>query len=67
MATVGQRFKTGSKCETSGIYAFDGYSDGSTTPSPTAEERVIPLSAGETFPPIRSQNKSAWWKLQRIT
>ncbi|NOK12583.1 YjzC family protein [Corallococcus exercitus] len=67
MATVGQRFKTGNVCETSGSYVFDGYENGSTAPSPTAEERVIPLSKGETFPPIRSAKKSAWWKLQRIT
>jgi len=36
-------------------------------PSPTAEEREIPLSAGETFPPIRSSGKACWWRLkQRI-
>ncbi|RKH03876.1 YjzC family protein [Corallococcus praedator] len=67
MAKVGDRFKTGEKCETSGNYVFDGYVDGSTSPAPTAEERVIPLSKGETFPPIKSSAKSAYWKLQRIT
>lgn len=39
---------------------------GETTPAPTNEERVIPLKAGGEFPPIRSRNQSAWWKLQRI-
>ena len=28
----------------------------------TADERVIPLQKGETFPPIRSCNKGAWWR-----
>jgi hypothetical protein len=68
MATaVGTRFKTGEKCVESGRYKFDGYTDGTSTPSPTAEEREIPLSTNETFPPIRSTGKACWWKLvQRI-
>ena len=66
MAKVGDRFKTGQKCDTTGSYVFDEYVDGTKTPSPTNEERVIPLAAGETFPPVRSHNKAAWWKLQRI-
>jgi hypothetical protein len=67
MANVGARFYTGQRCETTGSYVFDGYyPNGETTPSPTAEERVEPMKAGNQFPPIRSHNKSAWWKLQRI-
>jgi len=62
MAYIGQRFKTGETCETTGKYQFDGYTDGTYTPAPTAEEKIIPLSRGETFPPIRSANKAAWWK-----
>ena len=67
MANVGDRFKTGQNCETSGSYAFDGYVDGTNTPAPTSAERVIPLAKSETFPPIRSCNKAAFWKLQRIS
>lgn len=67
MANVGDRFKTGQNCDTSGSYAFDGYVDVPSTPAPTTEERVIPLSKGGTFPPIRSSKAAAWWKLQRIT
>lgn len=63
MARIGDRFKTGQVCETSGNYDFDGYVDGTWTPAPTAEERRIPLSSGETFPPVRSSEKAAWWKL----
>lgn len=59
------RFKTGQKCETSGAYRFDGYTDGTTTPAPKSEEQEIPLSRGETFPPIRSTGKGCWWKLVR--
>lgn len=66
MAKVGDRFHTGQKCETKGSYVFDGYMDGSHSPQPTNEERVIPMTVGDSFPPIRSTNKSAWWKLQRI-
>ncbi len=53
MASVGDRFKTGQTCaSTSGVYIFDGYVDGSSYPSPTQDEQVIPLSRNETFPPV---------------
>jgi YjzC-like protein len=67
MAKVGDRFQTGNKCDTSGSYIFDGYTDNTPRKQPTNEERVIPLSKGETFPPIKSTQGGAWWKLQRIT
>lgn len=51
MTTVGTRYRTGQKCEASGQYRFDGYTDGSSAPAPRPEEREIPLSRGETFPP----------------
>lgn len=63
MARIGDKFKTGQTCETSGTYDFDSYVDGSTSPAPTSEERRIPLSKGETFPPVRSSGKAAWWKM----
>ena len=56
------RYKTGETCPTTGKYQFDGYTDGKTTPSPTMEEKVIPLERGETFPPIRSSGKACYWK-----
>jgi len=57
------RFQTGEKCRQSGTYKFDGYLDGTKFPSPSEEEMRIPLSIGETFPPIRSTGKSCYWKL----
>lgn len=61
----GTRKKTGETCDTSGDYEFDGYVDGSTSPPPTREERVIPMDRGDTFPPLKSSEKAAWWKLIR--
>jgi hypothetical protein len=58
---MANRYKTGEKCPKTGTYAFDGYTDGTWTPSPTADERRIPLSTDETFPPIKSANKACWW------
>ncbi|MEN9935879.1 MAG: hypothetical protein RLZZ387_2458 [Chloroflexota bacterium] len=55
-------YKTGDTSPATGRYEFVRYTDGSTTPSPTSQERVIPLSRGEVFPPIRSCNKGAWWR-----
>ena len=54
-------YKTGEKCPAKGNYKFDGYVDGTWIPRPTAEERRIPLEAGETFPPIRSCEKACFW------
>jgi hypothetical protein len=66
MATaIGTRYKTGEKNPESGRYRFDGYLDGTTSPAPRAEEMQIPLSKGETFPPIRSASKGCWWKLMQ--
>ena len=61
--TSGTRYKTGEKCITTGTYRFDGYLDGTSDPSPTADEMRISLSAGETFPPIRSSEKACYWRL----
>lgn len=58
------RYKTGETCVISGTYAFDGYVDGTWTPAPTAEEREIDLTNGETFPPIKSAEKACWWTLK---
>jgi len=60
---VRTRFKTGEQCEITGRYRWDGYLDGTYSPTPTREETEIPLSRGETFPPIRSAEKACWWRL----
>ncbi|MFZ6185891.1 YjzC family protein [Nannocystis pusilla] len=66
MASVGDRFKTGETCAASGVYGFDGYTNGASVPPPTQEERVISLQRGEAFPPIRSSNRGAYWRLHRL-
>lgn len=64
MATsVSVRKKTGETCLITGSYSFDGYTDGTQSPPPTSEEKVIPMEAWETFPPVKSCNKGAWWRL----
>jgi hypothetical protein len=55
-------YKTGDKAPRTGRYEFVRYTDGTTTPSPTANERVIPMQAGNTLPPINSCDKGAWWR-----
>jgi hypothetical protein len=56
------RKKTGQMCELAGTYAFDGYVEPKYAPSPTPNEREIPMEVGETFPPVRSTERAAWWK-----
>jgi hypothetical protein len=61
--TTKRRFKTGQKAPAKAWYLWDGYTDGTRTPRPTVEEQKIPLETGETFPPINSCNKGAYWVL----
>jgi hypothetical protein len=58
------RFKTGDEAEIAGTYMFDGYTDGTSDPPPTDEESMITLDENDTFPPLRSSRKGAWWRLQ---
>ncbi len=62
---IGTRRKTGETCPCSGDWEFDGYTDGTSYPTPHSAERHIPLSKGERFPPIRSSAKACWWVLRR--
>jgi hypothetical protein len=55
-------YTTGQKAPAKGRYQFVRYTDDTTTPSPTAEERIIPLDKGEKFPPVKSSGKAAWWR-----
>ncbi len=57
--------KTGETCHQTGIYRFAGHTDRSVGCHPTSEEHEIPLSNGETFPPIRSCGKGVFWQFIR--
>ena len=60
---MSKRYKTGDIAPAKAWYNWDDYTDGTRRPGPTEEERRIPLETGETFPPIRSCNKGAYWVL----
>ena len=57
-------YKTGSEAPYTAWYVFVRYTDGTTTPPPTNQEREIYLTRGEKFPPIHSCDKGAWWRLR---
>ncbi len=60
-------WRTGQDCPLAGVYRFDRYTDGTSSPSPTHEEAYIPMiSPGRTFPPIKSANKGAVWRFERL-
>ena len=50
-------YKTGEVAPHSGLFNFVRYTDGTTSPPPTAEERVIRLTKGEIFPQYAQQTK----------
>ena len=60
---IGDLYKTGQISNANARYTFVKYTDGTITPSPTSEERVIPLNTGDRFPPVHSCNKGAFWKM----
>jgi hypothetical protein len=55
-------YPTGATAPHTGNYQFVKYSDGTTSPSPTLNERIISLTRGERFPPINSTDKGAYWQ-----
>jgi len=61
MSTNVNLYKTGEKAPRTGYYDWVSYTDGTTTPTPTLEEKQIYLERGETFPPINSSDKGAYW------
>jgi len=63
MASIGDTFRTGEKAPVSGDYEYVRHTDTGITCTPTAAEKQIPLSRGETFPPHRSCGRGVVWKL----
>ncbi|AEV30852.1 hypothetical protein SpiGrapes_3105 [Sphaerochaeta pleomorpha str. Grapes] len=59
----GELYETGQKVPSHARYVWDHYTDGTYAPFPTIEELTIVLNEGDTFPPIHSRNKGAWWKI----
>ena len=59
---LGTSYYTGQNNPVSGVFEFAGYVDRSTYPSPSLEQRFIPLSKGEVFPPCCA--KFAYWTLR---
>lgn len=57
--------KTGETCTFSGHYKFAGHTDGSIGCHPTLDESDIPMYKGNTFPPIKSCGKGAYWTYVR--
>jgi len=57
-------FKTGQKAPSTGTYEVVSCTNGKSC-KPTAEERYIPLSKGETFPPLKSQERGAVYRRTR--
>ncbi len=62
MIRIGHRFMTGQVCGTTGDYEFDGYTDASSLPLMTDDERRIAVNAGKPFPSASIDAKSAYWK-----
>ncbi len=55
-------YRTGQRVPSTGIYKWAMYSDGTSTPLPTREERSIRLLRGKRFPRIHSARKDAYWR-----
>jgi len=60
---IGDQYETCQKSPADANYKWLKYTDGTTTPEPTAEEKEIKLEKDEHFPPISSCNKGAIWEM----
>lgn len=67
MIRIGHRFMTGQVCTTTGSYEFDGYTDMSTVPQLTDDEKQISVNAGKPFPPASADTKNAYWKFTGVS
>jgi len=59
-----QKYKTGDTAPETGKYRYAGPASDGVSCSPTPEEMMIPLSRGETFPPVKScgSRGGAYWQ-----
>jgi hypothetical protein len=64
MIRIGHRFMTGQLCNTTGNYDFDGYTDTSTLPLLSDEDKHIMVNAGKPFP--AAATKKAYWKFTGV-
>ncbi len=63
---IGVEYHTGEKAPVSGRYDFVRLVDPKDKGEPTEAERMIPLTKGETFPPCRSCEAGAVWRLAEV-
>jgi hypothetical protein len=62
MIRIGHRFMTGQVCNTTGDYEFDGYTDATSLPLVTDDEKRISVNAGKPFPTASVDVKNAYWR-----
>ena len=54
------RYKTGEIAPTTGNYKWDGHTE-DVSCAITHEEYIIPMTAGNPFPPTKSCEQGAYW------
>ena len=67
MIRIGHRFMTGQVCTTTGSYEFDGYTDTSTLPILTDDDKSITVNAGKPFPTASLHAKNAYWRFTGVS
>ncbi|HVY28245.1 MAG TPA: hypothetical protein VHB79_16930 [Polyangiaceae bacterium] len=66
MIRIGHRFMTGQVCTTTGSYEFDGYTDTSSLPILTDDDKHITVNAGKPFPSASPDAKNAYWRFTGV-
>jgi hypothetical protein len=59
------KYKTGEEAPYTGDYIFSGLVNPNAKCTPTAEEKIIPLSKSEKFPPLKSCGEACYRELYR--
>ena len=58
---IGDIYATGEESPARAVYDWHLYLDGTSDPSPPAEERRIVLEEGDSFPEVKSCRRKAFW------
>ena len=66
MANIGDKFRIGEICPESGIYKLEEHGVGSGNAQIPENQKEIPLSKGEKFPPCRDCKEEVFWILIRV-
>jgi hypothetical protein len=66
MANIKNKFKIGEICPESGLYKLEEHGCGSGNAQKSKDQKIIPLTKGEKFPPCKNCSDQIRWILFEV-